>query len=254
MKSIGPSFREKREEKGWSVEEVAQRTKIRGRYIRAMEEENFDAFPAGFYTRGFLRSYADHLGLDPDEVIRVYEQRVEAPDEDGEEERSPDDTTRNGFYWLSLGGVAAVALVLVFFRFAWIHPGQAQVEPAAPNVARSPGVAPSGDAGPHTIPLQNQPDKLKLRVVALEKTWIFVIFDGLEKREMMLQAGEEVQWEAEDTILVRLGNAAGIRLYYRGDPIPKLGEPGEVTDKIITLEGNRVVVRSARLSPEDSGS
>lgn len=254
MKSIGSMFREKREERGWSVEEVARKTKIRIRYIRAMEEEDFDAFPAGFYTRGFLRSYAEHLGLDPNQAVRRYREAIGSFPEEEDEDPDTDDESENGLYWVSLGGVAAVALVLVFFRFAWIHPGQAQVEPAAPGVAQSSGASGSEQAGPHRIPLNNQPETLKLRVVALEKTWIFVIFDGLEKREMMLQAGEEVQWEAEDTILVRLGNAAGIRLYYRGEPIPKLGKPGEVTDKIITLEGDQVIVRSARLSPETSDS
>jgi cytoskeleton protein RodZ len=61
---IGNSLREARVRQQLELSEVELATKIRGRYLRALEEENFEALPAQTYVKGFLRTYADYLGLD----------------------------------------------------------------------------------------------------------------------------------------------------------------------------------------------
>ena len=64
MFEIGNSLREARVRQQLELGEVELATKIRGRYLRALEEESFDALPAQTYVKGFLRTYADYLGLD----------------------------------------------------------------------------------------------------------------------------------------------------------------------------------------------
>jgi cytoskeletal protein RodZ len=61
---IGNSLREARLRQGLEFPEIEQATKIRGKYLRALEEEQFEVLPAQTYVKGFLRSYADYLGLD----------------------------------------------------------------------------------------------------------------------------------------------------------------------------------------------
>jgi helix-turn-helix protein len=61
---IGNSLREARLRQGLDFPEIEQATKIRGKYLRSLEEEQFDVLPAQTYVKGFLRSYADYLGLD----------------------------------------------------------------------------------------------------------------------------------------------------------------------------------------------
>jgi hypothetical protein len=64
MFEIGTSLREARLRQGLDFPELEQATKIRGKYLRALEDENFSQLPAQTYVKGFLRTYAEYLGLD----------------------------------------------------------------------------------------------------------------------------------------------------------------------------------------------
>lgn len=64
MFEIGSSLREARLRQGLDFPEIEQATKIRAKYLEALEQEQFDILPAETYVKGFLRGYADYLGLD----------------------------------------------------------------------------------------------------------------------------------------------------------------------------------------------
>jgi cytoskeletal protein RodZ len=72
---IGNSLREARERQGLGYPEIELATKIRAKYIRALEEEDFTSIPGDAYIRGFLRSYAEYLGLDGDVYVDEYASR-----------------------------------------------------------------------------------------------------------------------------------------------------------------------------------
>lgn len=79
MFEIGPALREARERKGLSYSDVEQETKIRARYVRALEDETFGVLPGTTYTKGFLRAYADFLGLDGHLFIDEFNSRHHDP-------------------------------------------------------------------------------------------------------------------------------------------------------------------------------
>src|SRR5207237_4202796 len=64
MFELGSSLREARSRRQIGIAQIEQATKIRGKYLRALEEEQFDLLPSETYVKGFLRTYADYLGLD----------------------------------------------------------------------------------------------------------------------------------------------------------------------------------------------
>jgi cytoskeletal protein RodZ len=72
MKSIGEHLRTAREEKGYSFDQVVHDTNISREYIHALEEDDFDFFPAEAYLIGFLRNYSEYLGLDPSKMVGIY--------------------------------------------------------------------------------------------------------------------------------------------------------------------------------------
>ncbi|HEY8489520.1 MAG TPA: helix-turn-helix domain-containing protein [Dehalococcoidia bacterium] len=76
MTGLGDRLREAREAKGLSLEAVERETRISRRYLQALETENLEALPAPVYARGFLRSYAQFLGLDPKEFLPILEARA----------------------------------------------------------------------------------------------------------------------------------------------------------------------------------
>ncbi len=72
MASLGDSLREEREARNISLEEIASATKIVPRYLEALETDRLDLMPGGFFVRAIIRSYAQAVGLDPDEVVERY--------------------------------------------------------------------------------------------------------------------------------------------------------------------------------------
>ena len=82
MFDIGSSLREARLRQNLDFPELEERTKIRPKYLRALEDERFDILPAPTYVRGFLRSYAETLGLDGQPFVDEYNSRFTVGEDD----------------------------------------------------------------------------------------------------------------------------------------------------------------------------
>ena len=132
MFEIGTSLREARLRQGLDFPELEQGTKIRAKYLRALEDEQFDVLPAQTYVKGFLRSYAEYLGLDGQLYVDEYNSRFVV----GEEEQpfrprraAPQPRgvqVQSRVVLLTLLGIAAVtALVIV----AWTRGEPQKVPP-----------------------------------------------------------------------------------------------------------------------------
>ncbi len=75
MFEIGNTLREARVRRNLTLQQVEEDTKIRVKYVQAMENEDFDVMPGATYVKGFLRTYAAYLNLDPDVIIDEYRSR-----------------------------------------------------------------------------------------------------------------------------------------------------------------------------------
>jgi Helix-turn-helix domain len=134
---IGNSLREARERQGLGYPEIELATKIRAKYIRALEEEDFTAIPGDAYIRGFLRTYSDYLGLDADVYVDEYASRFITSWRDELPPRSerPRIPTRGRpvdrrVVLLALAGVAIVA-ALAFAAFS--IPGSSSPHASGPG-------------------------------------------------------------------------------------------------------------------------
>ena len=78
MESIGEFFRQVRETKGLTIDEVASKTRIRTDFVKALEDGNFAKLPDQVFARGFVRSYARSLGLDEEDAIHRFVQSAGA--------------------------------------------------------------------------------------------------------------------------------------------------------------------------------
>src|SRR3954468_13444248 len=79
MADIGNTLRETRMRQRIDIVEVEAATKIRAKYLRALENEEWDALPGPTFVRTFLRTYGDYLGLDSKMLVEEYKQRFERP-------------------------------------------------------------------------------------------------------------------------------------------------------------------------------
>jgi len=81
MFDIGVSLREARLKRGLTPADVQKAIRIRDRYLQALEEERWELLPGDAYVKGFLRTYADYLGLDGSLYVDEYNTRHAHPDE-----------------------------------------------------------------------------------------------------------------------------------------------------------------------------
>jgi cytoskeletal protein RodZ len=123
---IGSSLREARTRQGLEFPELEELTKIRPKYLRALEDEQFEILPAPTYVRGFLRSYAEALGLDGQPFVDEYNSRFAIGEDDvpvrarrAPQPRRRDRSPRESrIAVLAVLGIAAVmALVIAAWRF-----------------------------------------------------------------------------------------------------------------------------------------
>jgi hypothetical protein len=124
---IGNSLREARLRRHIEFSDAEHGTKIRGKYLRALEDERFELLPSHTYVKGFLRSYAEYLGLDGQLYVDEYNSRFVVGEEDtpiGSPRRVPAAKSRrserreSNIVLLALTAIGLVtALVIVAWRF-----------------------------------------------------------------------------------------------------------------------------------------
>ena len=134
---IGASLREERIRQGLTLDTVESATRIRGRYLEAIEDERWDELPAEAYAKGFLRTYATFLELDPQQFLAEFRRHRRETDEPIAPLAQPAYEPRG----VRLAAVAAAAAVVtaVLAVGAWQLTGDDPVtEPAAdPRATRA---------------------------------------------------------------------------------------------------------------------
>ncbi|MCU6707171.1 helix-turn-helix domain-containing protein [Paenibacillus sp. J5C_2022] len=76
MSELGALLRKAREERGYTLDDIQELTKIRKRYLEAIESGDYRVLPGNFYVRAFVKNYSEAVGLDADEVLRYYQHEV----------------------------------------------------------------------------------------------------------------------------------------------------------------------------------
>src|SRR5919197_5225984 len=123
--AIGDTLREARMRQKIDISEIESKTKIRAKYLRAMENEEFDLLPGSTFAKSFLRTYADALGLDSHRLVEEYRQQYEPRDESdlpplssqagarrrGRYDRKPPPRRAAAFMAVAVGVIAVLVLV-----------------------------------------------------------------------------------------------------------------------------------------------
>jgi cytoskeleton protein RodZ len=147
---IGNSLREARVRRGIDFAQAELATKVRGKYLRALEEEHFEVLPAETYVKGFLRTYAEYLGLDGQLYVDEYNSRFVIGEEQSEARarRSaarPQRRNRRIETNVVLIALAAIATLTVVVISAWKASGG---KPPASHAAATVTTTPTGAPAP----------------------------------------------------------------------------------------------------------
>jgi cytoskeletal protein RodZ len=263
MLEFGTSFRKSRESLNLSIDKIAEETRINSRFLEAIENERFDLLPGGIFTRGFIRTYAVRLGLDPEEAIQGYEKlfrAVEAEPVHQETEQVRGKTTKIPVYYVALAGL--LIFVVIFYSLTRHKEpplaAASSVIAEAPTPAPSPPVIPAPEATPAVAPAPvpkpetSQPKPASVQVPSSsnapvsnasvvielevrEESWFKLSSDGSDVvTSEVLAPGTVRRYTATNSMDVSIGNAAGVVLRVNGQPVSSLGRSGQVRNMTIT--------------------
>src|SRR5690554_5702779 len=128
MSDLGLLLKKARIQKGITLDELQEITKIQKRYLEAIEEGNFQVLPGNFYVRAFIKSYSEAVGLNPDEVLRLYRDVIPAtpkasvePIRQKRKRRFNSDQFSKWLTTLLLWCFPLIILVLLYIYINYIH-------------------------------------------------------------------------------------------------------------------------------------
>ncbi len=224
--SYGKYLKKIRIEKGLSIENICFETKISRFIIEQIEFENRDELPEDVFLKGFLKSYAEVLGLDPVKVVKLYmgtgDELVEEADDIVEK---PEKSNLNRYVIGGvIAGIAVVCLALYFF-IAPIGADDAVVE-NIPVVAAPEEPVETSDAPEAATAEKN----MVLDVVCIEETVLKVSTDGNMPVEYALKPEERIQIKARDNYNVLIDNNCGVTLFMGDKPVDVPGKCGQVVN------------------------
>lgn len=254
MQEIGRILKEKREELGMTLEDVQQATKIRTRYLEAIEAGNLSALPGMVYARGFIKSYAEFLGLDGQQLLDEYgnsqasaEQELAPQTEEKEvvkhdRHRPSANPRQRSLYWQMLMGLGIVGLILIVYLLIVDRGGtetakqEKETPTQPPTVQTQPPAAPAANKGnqtAQTTPLEavskangNSFYEIKGTNITLEvsaargENWMRVEADGqtVDSSEI-LKKGESRTFHANKELVLITGNAPAVDVKVNGQPV-----------------------------------
>jgi cytoskeleton protein RodZ len=229
MPEIGETLRETRMRRHIDMSEVEAATKIRAKYLRALENEEWDLLPGPTFVKTFLRTYAEYLGLDPRALVEEYRQRYERP---AMHELSPlgglggQRRRRRPPPLLGPGlGLLLGVVILVGFLYVLGTIGQPKSEGTAPPQGRgTTGTAVKEKARKRRRHKAAAPTQVRLRLIATGTVYVCLVDAKGNKviNGSTLTAGQRTRTYRAKRFRANFGNGA-IRMRVNGKSYPAAG-------------------------------
>jgi cytoskeletal protein RodZ len=273
-------LRAARERRGLSLRQVSNTTKIAMMTLEALERNDIARLPGGIFSRGFVRSYALEVGLDPEIVIQAFmgqfpQDSVTAghpTTSQIEDHEAVESDRRVASTLLRLLAISIpVAAVAVYFSTAGRHAPSVDSRPSAvsqaaetspqPTIDGQPGTEsavktpavevakPPAPATPNVVPVASSApvpgDRLVVQISAARQSWISAIVDGSRAAQREFKPGEEATFEVRTEIILTAGDAGGVAVTFNGMPVRPLGGNGQV----VTLRVNLANFKNYLVTP-----
>ncbi len=256
MASLGQDLKRERELRGISLREISDSTRIGMRYLEALEADRLEVIPRQFFARAILRTYAKAIGLDENQVLKKYDEKVQFGEQleykESGAEAAPARSKVPAWVWALVFGLALVAVGTIIFIFVLAPRRTAGPAPKAEPPAAAAEVVPKPVASappPAEEPLTEQVSGLVFEATFSDGTWLRVFADGRLFYEGTKQAGDNLVVKAEREMVLNTGNSGGMAFTINGRRARPLGPRGAVLTNIrITPDNYRTF-----LVPEEGG-
>ena len=286
---LGEHLRHARELRGLSLRDLEQSTRIRVKYLRALEEGDLDVLSTEVQLRGFLRNYAQHVGLDPESAMRRLQQAIQGTKKRrwqslflrskasalpmvaplGEVSPQTGDSIENVSVASApqlrvrrlitpdafVGTVLFVALISFFFwggaRLARSirTPRPVVATPVVLGPIITPTFFVQGMVTPTNPPPLVDFSDVQLTLLAEHRSFVRVSVDGVIEFQGLIQGGQRRDYFADEQIELTTGNGAGIRVLFNQRDEGIMGEFGEVVTWIFLPNSISTPVPVSSTSP-----
>ena len=255
---VGLELRQARERLGLRLETISTITKISPRVLQAIEACEGDRLPALVCTRGFVKSYAAEVGLNPDDTMRRYSAQFEETDDpapaepwaeparppipppatDSGPRRPPARVLYGRFGAVTTIVIVGIALLTAFgARRPSLSSAPSDVRDAPVSAA---GLAPSQD--PQPVPIATSgtapvpADALHIAIVPSAPCWVGATVGDQQVFAVLLNAGERRTIDAASDVTLRVGDPAACAMTINGRPATVPGAPGQATTIRVTRQ------------------
>lgn len=273
LKKLADELKTAREEKDISLQQIASKTKIDIKFLRAIESADFDIMP-DIYMKAFIKEYAHYIDLDSKEIVKRFEsaklgktEGEEVPAENSEslketaienQQAKKFDSTEHSSTtnpaeesthaprklnqnYLYAGTIVVLVLILIYVAFIKgsspdiVQEGYSQ-QPAGQDEPRYEMTSQDNKNSQSNSQQStaNQPDSLRLNIQVLGRSWVKVSSDGKLITQQVYQADSKLNFTASKNFSVTVGNAGLVKLWLNNKPIEKVGKQGEIRNLVIT--------------------
>ncbi len=255
--SIGDDLRNARRSKGLTIERLSSITKISPSVLRALEAADVAALPEWVFIRGFLKSYAREVGLDPEQAVAAFRAQNPPAEEPSLEQaaarrsgpqfgrvRELIEVEPSTDLWQML---AVAAIVIAAVAYLGLHKGatpsrarassSAAVSTARAAVPAVLAVATAGVGSPRVVAAETH--DVMLELVATGPCWIAAAADAEPGLQRLMNAGDHETIAARDSVMLRVGDPATLKLSINGDRARQLGEATRPVTVRITSQNAR---------------
>lgn len=247
---IGAKLRQERVGRGLTIDDIARETRIKPRFLEAIEAEDFDSLPGAVFARNFVKQFALSLRLDPDPLVAG----LPKPEELAMPLPVPPQRSRSSYETDRRIYSAGWLLVAVLAGFgAWYHfnhSGEAHVpNPAPVQTAEAAAPKPATAAPAPQLPPAKQvaspaaAPAVQVVISAHQPVWVQVAADGKTVFTGTLQPDETKQIDAAEQVKLIAGNAGGLTVSLNGKQLEPLGPSGQVRVLRLTAAGPEFLPR-----------
>lgn len=244
---VGEVLKRTREHYGRSLSDIEKILRIRAEQLEALENNEIEKLPAKVYAIGFVRSYAEYLGLDGEKMVHLF--KVQAKDYAEEPQLqmpAPASDSKLPSKWLLLASVLTLLVLSAVYMAATsetreavdaVPPVPAEIQQATLEKPQVVEEAPE-EAEPvvEEPTLSKKPEKgiiLNIR----ENSWVEIKDqEGRKLLSQVLKAGDQYFVPNRPSLRMSIGNAGGVEIEVDGEPLRLLGGQG-VVRRNIPLDG-----------------
>ncbi len=238
--NFGERLKRERELREVSPNEVVVATRISLRFLQALENEDWDKLPGGIFNRGFVRSIAQYLGLDEEDLLAEYD--LAHGEQSPEAQLAAESRIPAPPRWipvaLALGAVAIIAALVAVGVYTWRHYSAYHHGKQSSAVTQS-----LGGTQPASLPVGDPPQAnsaaLDLSVSTSAATRVRILADGKVVLDSQIPAGQNRHFSAQTSFELTAADSGAVLLELNGQAMPSIGSPGASSTIVLSQKDLR---------------